>query len=203
MNTQKNWNSDDTLPTKITIDDLRKLKPSGSIHPLNKLRQIMKQQIYAGFIVLSVFLTLIILFNQLLFTSLLIPICLYLAYFLFRSFKIFQNMNRINDQPNENILEKIKWQYQVIKKYVRTSETLAVFLYPLSILAGMVITVLIIEGKKPANLFNDPYFIYVSIAAIVLFVPIQYFFTKKINKKTFGSHLEHLKDMTEKLENEE
>ncbi len=203
MSLKKNRNPSDSQSATITPDDLRKLKPSASIHPLNKLRQIMKQQIYAGFIALFVFLILIFIFSQLLFTIVLFPFCLYLGYFLFRSFMILQNMSQINNQPNENILNKIKWQYTVIKRYVKTSETIAVFLYPLSILVGMIITISIIDDEAPANLFNDPYLVYLSIAAMVIFVPVQYFFTKKMNKKAFDSHLEHLKDMAEKLESEE
>ena len=200
---QKNyWSPNDTRSVNVTLEDLHKLKASNSIHPLSMLRQIMKQQVYVGFALLAVFLALIILFSQMLLTIVLIPICLYLVYFLFRSLKILQNMNRLGDQPIENILKSIKLQYLVIRKYVKSSETIAIFLYPLTILAGMVITFLILGYSNPANLFNDPFLIYLLIAAVLFFVPVQYFFTRKMNNKTFGSHLEHLKGMIADLENE-
>lgn len=111
-------------------------------------------------------------------------------------------MSKINNQPNENILKAMKWQYSAIKKYVKTSETVAVFLYPLSIMAGMILTFLLIEDGISSDLFKDPYFVYLFIAALLVFVPLQHLFTKKMNRKTFGSHLEYLKEMTDKLESE-
>jgi len=203
MNRRKDWNPNESQSAKITLDELHKLKPSGSRHPLNTLRQLMKQQIYAGFIALFVLVILIFIFNNLLFAVVLFPICAYFAYFLFRSFKILQSISQINNQPNENILKKIKAQYLVINKYVRTSETIAVFLYPFSIWAGMILALSIIDDEAPANLFHDPFLVYLTIGAVLVFVPLQYFFTRTMNKKTFGSHLEHLKEMVEKLENEE
>jgi len=106
------------------------------------------------------------------------------------------------NRPNENILRKMKLQHAIIKDYVKLSEIIAALLYPLSIVAGMIITFLIIGEESPENLFKDSFLLIISIAAIALFVPIQYFFTHKMNRKAFGPHLESLKSMTQKLEQE-
>lgn len=203
MDQKKYWSPSDNHSVNVTLDDLHQLKASGSIHPLNQLRQIMKQQLYVGLTTFAIFLALIFVFSQMLLTYVLIPVCLYLFYFLFRSLKILQTMNRIGDHPIENILKNLKLQYHVIRKYVKSSETIAIFLYPFTILAGMLITFLIVGYSELEILFNDPSLVYLSIAAVLVFVPVQYFFTKKMNNKTFGSHLDHLKSMIEELESEE
>lgn len=200
MELEKYWNSNYPESAGITLEKLRKLKPSESIHPLNTLQKIIKQQTYVGFAVLMVFLVLLFIFRQSMVTFVLAPINLYLLYFLFRSFQILQGANQIENHPNENILQKIKLQNSLIQNYVKSSEIVAVFLYPLSILAGMIITFLIIGDESPANLFNDRHLIFLTIAAVLAFVPVQYFFTRKMNKKTFGSHLDHLNEMIENLE---
>ncbi|WKK77056.2 hypothetical protein QYS49_07460 [Marivirga salinae] len=202
MNFEKYWNPDDTTTTNISSEDLRKLKPSSSVHPLNKLQQIMRQQAYFGAGLLMIFLLLIFVFSHSLLTSLLIAFCAYAIYFLFRSFRILKRISLILNQPNENILKKLKSQHAVIKDYVKFSEIIAALLYPLSIVAGMIITFLIMGEESPESLFLDPFLLIISMAAIVLFVPIQYFLTHKMNQKAFGPHLDSLKEMTEKLEQE-
>lgn len=202
MNFEKYWSPDDTMIINMSLDDLRKLKPSGSIHPLNKLRKAMRQQAYAGFVILLIFLVIIFAFSHSLLTLLLIAFCAYTIYFLIRSFQILKQISQLMKQPNENILRKMKLQHAVIKDYVKLSEIIAAFLYPITIVAGMIITFLLIGEESPENLFKDPFLVIISIAAVVLFVPIQYFFTHKMNKRAFGSHLDSLKTMTEKLEQE-
>jgi hypothetical protein len=202
MNLEKYWSPDDTMMINISLDDLRKLKPSSSIHPLNKLRQVMRQQAFAGFVILLISLLLIFVFSHSLLTLLLIAFCAYTIICLTRSFHILKRISQLMNQPNENILRKMKFQHAVIKDYVKLSEIIAAFLYPISIVAGMIITFLIIGEESPENLFKDSFLVIISIAGIVLFVPIQYLFTHKMNKKAFGSHLESLKKMTEKLEQE-
>lgn len=202
MNLEKYWSPEDTSTLTLDLDDLRKLKPSSSIHPLNKLQKVMKQQVYAGVVILLTFLALIFIFSHSLLTFLLIAICAYSIFFLIRSFHILNRIHKLMNQPNENILRKMKLQYAVIKDYVNLSEIIAAFLYPITIVAGMIITFLIIGEESPENLFRDPFLIILSIAAIVVFLPIQYLFAHKMNKRTFGSHLESLKEMTEKLEQE-
>jgi hypothetical protein len=202
MDIEKYWNPDDTSMMNISLEDLRKLKPSVSVHPLNKLRQVLKQQTYAGLFILLISLVLIFVFNHSLLTYLLLAFCAYSVYFLFRSFVILKRISRLFNQPNENILRKMKLQYALIKDYVKLSEIIATFLYPISIVSGMIITFLIIGEESPEKLFMNSFLIYLSISAIVVFVPIQYLFTHKMNKKAFGSHLEHLKEMTDKLEQE-
>lgn len=199
MKIENYWSPNDNASVNIRLEDLCKLKPSNSIHPLNKLRQLLKQQAYVGIGVLIVFLLFIFVFRQSLVTLVLIPICLYLVYFLFRSFKVLQSANQLEDQPNESILKKIKLQFSIITNYVKSSETIAVFLYPLSILAGMIITFSIM-GEDPVHMFSDPYLVFLTIAAVLFFVPIQYLFTRKMNEKAFGSHLEHLKNMIDNLD---
>ena len=200
MNFEKYWSPDDTAMINIRLDDLRKLKPSSSIHPLNKLRQVMKQQAYAGFVILLIFLVLIFVFSHSLLIFLLMTFCAYSIFFLIRSFHILKRISLLMNQPNENILRKMKLQYAVIKDYVKLSEIIAAFLYPIAIVAGMIIAFLIIGEESPENLFTDPFLVILSIASIVIFVPVQYLFTHIMNKRAFGSHLEHLKEMTEKLE---
>jgi hypothetical protein len=202
MNIEKYWNPENTSTMNISLEDLRKLKPSVRVHPLNKLRQVLKQQIYPGLFILVISLVLIIVFNHALLTYLLLAFCAYAVYFLIRSFMILNGISQLLNQPNENILGKMKVQGALIKDYVKLSEILAAFLYPISIVAGMLITFLLIGEESPENLFKDSFLIYLSIAAIAVFVPLQYLFTRKMNKKAFGSHLEYLKEMTETLDNE-
>jgi hypothetical protein len=202
MNFKKYWNPDDTSIMNISLEDLRKLKPSDGVHPLNKLRQIMKQQTYAGFVILLISLVLIFVFSNTLLTFLLLAFCAYSIFFLFKSFHILKRISQLINQPNENILRKMKLQYALIKDYIKLSEIIATFLYPITIVAGMIITFLIIGEESPENMFKNSFLIYLSIAAIVVFVPIQYLFTHKMNKRAFGSHMKSLKEMTEKLEQE-
>lgn len=200
MNFEKHWNPDDTAMTNISSDDLRKLKPSSSTHPLNKLQKIMKQQTYVGLFMLLIFHILIVVFSHSVLTLLLIAFCAYTIFFLFKSFQILKRISQLLNQPNENILRQMKLQHAVIKDYVKFSEIIAALLYPLSIVAGMIITFLIIGEESPESLFSDPFLLIISIAAIVLFVPLQYFLTHKMNQKAFGPHLDSLKEMTEQLE---
>jgi hypothetical protein len=202
MNFEKYWNPDDTSMISIRLEDLQKLKPSSSVHPLNKLQQLMKQQSYAGIVMLVIFVVLIFIFNHSLLTLLLLAFCAYSVFFLSKSYNILKRINQLINQPSENILKKMKLQYSLIKDYVRLSEIIATFLYPLSIVAGMIITFLIIGEESPENLFKNSFLVYLSIAAIVVFVPLQYLFTHKMNKRAFWSHLESLKEMTDKLEQE-
>lgn len=160
-----------------------------SKHPVHKLQRNLL--ISLGFTVffLIAFSTLFFFVNEWIIRGLLvIIIAFYLAGTVF-TYKEWQHNRGIllSDQPVKDALQNI---INRIRRSLRTSERVAIFVYPVSIAAGFLLGFSV--EKDLSLLLDKPIGIIMLLVVIIVGTPASHWLAKWMNKKAYGKYLDEI-----------
>lgn len=183
------WQQQDnrSLSNQEIASSLRKQ----SKHPIHTLQRNLLISIGFTVFFLIAFSALFFYVHEVLIQVLLVVIILfYLAGTVF-TYKEWQYNRRIlfSDEPVKAALQAI---VKRIRRSLRTSERVAIFIYPVSIAAGFLLG--FSEEKELTLLLEEPLGIGILLVTIILGTPASNWLAKWMNKKAYGKYLSQLEE---------
>lgn len=99
-----------------------------------------------------------------------------------------------------DLLTELKRHHTAINRWIKSQQQVALFIYPIALTGGFILGGMLGSGQDPAVfLFQKPVLIAYGIALVVC-VPLCYWWAKWMSHHAFGKHLHRLKDYIDQLE---
>ena len=171
-----------------------------TLDPLYKLRRNLKINIGWGILICSLYIAAIIYFTLPLFR---ISILLLLGFSIWALITAIKLYKRIEPgiHSSHSLLEDMQRHYNAIHGWMKTSEKVALFFYPIGAVGGFMMGGVIGSGKTVGEFMSKPPVLIALLIVLVTLTPACYYLAKWMNKKAFGDHLEKLRENINHLKN--
>ena len=182
---------------ELHLPDLDKLR--GNVKsPLKKIKNMFYIQ-FSALIVFSCLLIYILVTEEEPLVNLFIFILL-LAYIVgsflaIKNYLFFLKMSNLDN----NMLSALTNLTSTLRSWMKFSEKLALFLYPIASLGGYMYGFTLVSPLS--EIFEDKIVLTSLIVYTVVSTPVYYYLSKWINKKTFAKYLNQLDEYIEAIEN--
>lgn len=203
MNEQQKWQD-----WKPEDEDLNKLLRPGSIqrlqpgHPLVKLTKSLRLNMIWGGIIMSFYLSVIFFFPYWPVVLAMLVTLIFSLYVFRGAWRLYRSIQTTTQSATRPLLQELKVHYMEIREWGRVQQKLGIFVYPFAAAGGYISGGLLGSGMSMDVLLQKPTFIYVLPITIIVLVPLGYWLSKWLFKKSFGKLLIQLKGIIESLEKE-
>jgi hypothetical protein len=194
MDSNENWGEleDPEFDKLLNERSLRNLK---SKHPLLTLRKNLMLNIVYSIIVSSMIIVAIFTFWIWQVQLALVIVSIFNFWYMFQGYKLYEHI-KPNISTENNVLYELETHFNKIGQWIKLSEKIALFIYPISIIGGFLLGG-VLGSKKSVDEFLVPKILQILLVTIIILTPTCHYLTKWMNKIMFSNHL---KDLAEKIE---
>jgi uncharacterized membrane protein len=199
MNLEENWKD---LPAQ-TDDDLSALLKPGKLntlrsnHPLITIQRNLRYNIGFGVIISLLYIWVFIQFP---FWQVYVCIGIVFLFTVLGTYHGYSLLQRLKADPGDlPLLKTLEFQHEMIKRWIRLQERVAVAVYPFAAAGGFMIGGYEGSGKSIEEFMGKGLVQIILVVVIVVLVPLGYWLAKWMNKVAFGNHLNKLKENIEEL----
>lgn len=201
MDIEKSWN--EWKPDENDWDNLVKGSLSKDWQPrdpLIKLRKNMQMNMGWAILICFLYIAAIIYFPLPIFR---ICIIIMLGFTCWAAISTYHEFKRIEPgvSGSQSLLEDMEKHYTSISRWMKASEKVALFFYPIGAIGGFFMGGVLGSGKSFSELITKPIILISLLIVLVILVPAAHYLAKWMNKKAFGDHLKKLKENIDQLKN--
>lgn len=199
MNLEENWKD---LPAQ-TDDDLSALLKPGKLntlrsnHPLITIQRNLRYNIGFGVVISLLYLWVFIQFP---FWQVFVCIGIVFLFTVLGTYHSYKLLKRLKagtvDLP---LLKTLEFQHEMIQRWIRLQERVAVAVYPFAGAGGFMIGGFVGSGKSIEEFMDKSLVQIIMVVVLLVIVPLAYWLAKWMNKVAFGKHLNKLKENIEEL----
>ena len=193
-----NKEHDDDLSSLISKDQLHKIS---SHNPLSRIRRnLLINMIWAA--IMCIGYIIIIFYFRIWQVQVGIPIVLVFSLWaLFTAFIQYRKIDTAVSAQN-SLLSELKRHFDSISNWIRIQKRMVLFIYPISAASEFMLGGVIGSGKSVETFMNKPVVILALFITILILMPAASYTAKWLFKKSFGKHLDDLKENIDSLEEE-
>lgn len=200
MTDQNKWR--DWEPVDEELDDM--LKPGFSSrfqphHPLVKLKKNLLINMVWGVLITISYLVVMVFYPIWPVVIALLVNISFNAVAMLGAIRLFRSINT-TISGSGSLLQELQEHYHDIRAWGQLQLKLALWVYPFAVAGGYILGATIRSGRSLEELLQKPIFIWVLLLAVVVLVPASYFLAKWMFKKSFGRHLDALKQTIESIQ---
>lgn len=107
---------------------------------------------------------------------------------LYDTWKLYRIINPLIN-PENNISKELKYQYDMVQKWIRIQQKIGLFLYPISVSVGFLFGGISGSGLGLVEFLNKPIVVVSLIITIAVLTPLCYLLVKWLLKYTFAKDL--------------
>lgn len=199
MNLEENWKD---LPAQ-TDDDLSALLKPGKLsslrssHPLITIQRNLTYNIGFGIVISLLYLWVFITFP---FWQVFVCIGVVFLFTLLGTIQGYSLLKRLKADPGDMpLLKSLEFQHNMIRRWIRLQERVAVAVYPFAGAGGFMIGGFVGSGKSIDEFMGKGMVQIILVVVLVVIVPLTYLLARWMNKVAFGKHLDKLKENIEAL----
>lgn len=203
MSINKTWGEindpqDDDLSSLLKAS---KVSNISSHNPLEKIKKNLLINMIWGILVCLLYVVVIFNFRIWQVQLCAILVLLFSLWALYTAYLQYKSINS-SISPTNPVLEEMKRHFQSITNWMNTQQRVALFIYPVSALAGFMLGGVSGSGKPVAVFMSKPLVWVALIIALAVLVPACWYLTKWMFKYSFGKHMKTLEENINALEDE-
>ena len=200
MDRKQNWNEwqpEDELLEKLLHDG----NPSRiqSRNPLLILKKKLLHTIAWSIIITVGYICVFFFVNYWFLVTGFSMLILFNLYIIYISYKLYRSM-QAHVSPEAGLLQELKRNYDGFEKWWWLQKRVAIFIYPVAVMAGYFLGGMAGAGKTMEQLMGKPVVWAGLLVCIILLVPFCIWLAKQIFNHSYGKHLEVLKENIRQLE---
>lgn len=201
MDIEKSWNewkAEDGDWDSLVKESISKNRQT--LDPLFKLRRNLKINIGWAILICLLYVAAIIYFTLPLFRITMLLMLGFSVWALITAINLYKSIEPgINS--SHSLLEDMQRHYNAIHWWMKTSEKVALFFYPIGAVGGFMMGGVVGSGKTLGEFMSKPPVLIALLIVLVTLIPACYYLAKWMNRKAFGDHLEKLKENIDQLKN--
>ncbi|MCC5918355.1 MAG: hypothetical protein JJU02_13630 [Cryomorphaceae bacterium] len=194
---QKSIRGENNLP-KI---NWKKLANKTSNQPLQVLKKHLNANLYYGVILTIAYAVIIVMYPIWQVQIALAILIAFNVWFLYSGWNYRQKLKQYQLQ-DQGLLQQLKVLTQNFQTWLKLSERIAVFIYPVGVTGGFLLGGVLGSGSTVGEFLSIGFVQIALVICLVVLTPLSYLLARKLNHIAFGKYLQKISTMIEELENE-